>query len=73
MPARGGIVHLLLGVDNVHLQNSIADIQGKSGDPIAHIGPLGWTCVGVTSKKALEGERSHLFHFLKKVLGDSPL
>ena len=50
-PARGGIVHLLLGVDNVHLHNSIADIQGKSGDPIARLGPLGWTCIGVTSKR----------------------
>ena len=33
-PARGGIVDLLLGVDTVHLHNSIVDIQGKNGGPI---------------------------------------
>ena len=69
-PARGGIVDLLLGVDNVHLHNSLADIRGKNGGPIARLRPLGWTCVGITSEKASEGASSHLVHFLKKVLGD---
>lgn len=63
----------LLGVDNVHLHNSIADIRGKNGAPISRLRPLGWTCVGITSEKASKGESSHLVHFLKKVLGDRQL
>ena len=72
-PTRGGIVDLLLGVDNVHLHNSIADVRGKNVGPIARIWPLGWTCVGITSEKASEGESSHFVHFLKEVQGDRQL
>ena len=70
---QGGIVDLLLGVDNAQLHYSIADIQGKNDGPIARLGSLGWTCVGVTSEKASEGKGSHLVHSLKKVLGNQQL
>ena len=45
-PAKDGFVDLLIGVDNVDLHYSRADIRGATGGPIARLGPLGWTCVG---------------------------
>ena len=46
-PAREGLVDLLIGIDNVDLHYSYADVRGKSSkEPIARLGPLGWSCVG---------------------------
>ena len=39
-------VDLLIGVDHADLMYSEKDIMGKSGEPIARLTPLGWTCVG---------------------------
>ena len=64
-PASGEIVDLLLGVDNVHLHSSLADIRGKNDGPISRLRPLGCTCVGITSEKAL-GRREFSFSSLPK-------
>lgn len=61
-PAKDGIVDLLIGVDNSELHYSMADINGKTGEPIARLGPLGWTCVGATAKNVMTMKRSHIVH-----------
>ena len=45
-PAQEGVVDLLIGVDNAELHYSRADVRGEEGDPVARLGPLGWTCIG---------------------------
>ena len=39
-------VDLLIGVDNVALHVSEAEVKGREGEPVARLTPLGWTCVG---------------------------
>ena len=46
LPAKDGLVDLLIGVDNTDLHYSFVDVRGRVGEPIARLGPLGWTCVG---------------------------
>ena len=38
-------VDILIGVDYAELHFSIKDIRGETGEPIAHLTPLGWTCI----------------------------
>ena len=40
------IVDILIGVDQSDLHCSLQDIGGGSGEPIARLTPLGWTCIG---------------------------
>ena len=42
-PGQEGLVDLLIGVDYAELHYSRADIPGEEGDPLARLGPLGWT------------------------------
>ena len=46
-PAKDGQVDLLTGVDNTQLHYSRANVRGSSGDPVARLGPLGWTCTAM--------------------------
>ncbi|KAG1663588.1 THAP domain-containing protein 1 [Nymphon striatum] len=47
------IVDILIGLDYADLHCSLQDICGKSGEPIARLTPLGWTCIGkVKSEQA---------------------
>ena len=39
--ANNGLVDLLVGIDNAELHYSHVDLRGKSGGPIACLGPLG--------------------------------
>ena len=40
-PVNNGLVDLLIGSDNSELRYFHVDLQGKSGGPIASLGPLG--------------------------------
>ena len=40
------IIDILIGIDYADLHCSIQERKGKSGEPIARLTPLGWTCVG---------------------------
>ncbi|XP_065192504.1 uncharacterized protein LOC135823588 [Sycon ciliatum] len=42
-------VDLLIGNDHANLHESLRDIRGQPGEPIARLTPLGWTCVGPTA------------------------
>ena len=39
-------VDMLIGVDNLHLHNTKAELVGGHGEPVARLTPLGWTCIG---------------------------
>ena len=39
------IVDMLIGLDCADLHFSLQDVRGKSGQPIARLTLLGWTCV----------------------------
>ena len=59
-PAEDGLVDLLIGVDNAELHYSRADVRGEEGNPIARLGPLGWTCIGSPEGKQWTGARAHV-------------
>ena len=59
-PAQEGFVDLLIGVDNADLHYSRADVRGEEGDPVARLGPLGWTCIGSPEGKQWTGARAHI-------------
>ena len=40
------IVDVLIGQNNIDLHYSRCDVEGHPGEPIARLGPLGWTCIG---------------------------
>ena len=37
---------VLIGLDCADLHFSFKDIRGAPGQPVAHLTPLGWTCIG---------------------------
>ncbi|PIK59960.1 hypothetical protein BSL78_03115 [Apostichopus japonicus] len=39
-------VDILIGLDHAGLHESIHEVKGRSGEPIARLTPLGYTCVG---------------------------
>lgn len=59
-PAKDGFVDLLIGVDNAELHYSRADVRGEEGEPVARLGPLGWTCIGSPEGKQWTGARAHV-------------
>ncbi len=59
---RGNLVAILIGVDNAEFIIQGADVRGPSRGPIAHLGPLGWTCIGVTGADTSRCNRSHIIH-----------
>eukprot|EP00112_Aurelia_sp_Birch-Aquarium-sp1_P014565 Seg3156.4 transcript_id=Seg3156.4/GoldUCD/mRNA.D3Y31 product="hypothetical protein" protein_id=Seg3156.4/GoldUCD/D3Y31 len=46
------MVDILIGIDVADLHNSIQDIRGKRGEPVARLTPLGWTCIRGTENAA---------------------
>ena len=44
--AADSIVDVLIGQDHINLHYSRCDVKGHPGEPIARLGPLGWTCIG---------------------------
>ena len=63
-PVKDDLVDLLIGVDNADLQYSFADVRGKAGEPVARLGPLGWTCIGPPDDRAEIGTRMHTIRTL---------
>ena len=49
------IVDVLIGQDHIDLHFSKCDVRGNSGEPIARLGPLGWSCVGPSEGKTING------------------
>ena len=47
LPAKDGLVDLLIGVDNADLHYSFVDVRGRVGEPVARLGPLGWRHIPV--------------------------
>ena len=46
------LVDVLIGQDQVDLHYARCDIRGKPGEPIARLGPLGWSCIGDPEEKS---------------------
>ena len=70
LPAKDGVVDLLIGVDYADLHYSFVDIRGNVGEPVARLGPLGWTCIGPPDGKgSLEQERTQSEHCLPRMQG----
>ena len=63
-PANNGLVDLLVGIDNAELHYSHVDLRGKSGGPIARLGPLGWSCIGAPDESEAARTRSHVIRAL---------
>ena len=63
-PVKDGLVDLLIGVDNGDLHYSFVDIRGKVGEPVAPLGPLGWTCIGPPDGRVESGTRTHTIRTL---------
>ena len=47
--ARKSKIYLSIGLDYSDCYRSLREIHGKSGEPIARLIPLGWTCVGAVT------------------------
>ena len=62
--ANNGLVDLLVGIDNAELHYSHVDLRGKSGGPIARLGPLGWSCIGAPDENEAARTRSHVIRAL---------
>ena len=43
------VVDILIGIDYVELHQSYREVRGGTGEPMARLTPLGWTCVGLVS------------------------
>ena len=52
LPAKVGLVDLLIGVDFADLHYSFVDIRGKVGEPVAWLGPLSRTCIAYFGKES---------------------
>ncbi len=46
------LVDVLIGQDQVDLHYARCDVKGEPGEPIARLGPLGWSCIGNPEKKS---------------------
>ena len=53
------IVDLLIGLDCADLHYSFKDIRGRTGQPIARLTPLGWTCIGALSDIRLNDPKTY--------------
>ena len=53
-PSAGKRTHVdvLIGVDHPGVHTSLAEVRGTTGEPIARLTPLGWTCIGPPSPTA---------------------
>ena len=46
VPAEKPIVDILIGLDCLDLHCAIAEVNGRPGEPVSRLTPLGWTCIG---------------------------
>ena len=60
-PPADPIVDVLIGQDHIDLHFSKCDVRGNPGEPIARLGPLGWSCVGPPDGRSVtRSDRTHL-------------
>ena len=55
-PAADPIVDLLIGQDQIDLHFSKCDVKGDPGEPVARLGPLGWSCIGHPDRRTTAKE-----------------
>ena len=58
----GKKIDILIGIDNIDLHRVIKEVYGKQGDPIARLTPLGWTCIGASTKDKYYSHFISSFH-----------
>lgn len=51
---------LLIGVENADLHYSFFLVRCQMGEPVARLGPLGWTCIGCPDSEVKFGTRTHI-------------
>ena len=59
LSAKDGLVDLLIGGDYAVLHHSFVDIRGNVGEPVARLGPLGWTCIVPPDGSAVWNKNAH--------------
>ena len=59
-PAADPIVDVLIAQDQLDLHFSKCDVRGNSGEPLARLRPLGWSCVGHSGKRTLLETRERI-------------
>ena len=55
-PAADPMVDLLIGQDQIDLHFSKCDVKGDPGEPVARLGPLGWSCIGHPDRRTIAKE-----------------
>ncbi|XP_065194926.1 uncharacterized protein LOC135826224 [Sycon ciliatum] len=55
-------VDVLLGLDCVAAHQSLHEVTGKPGEPVARLTPLGWTCVGPVRASPGSSRMGHAYH-----------
>ena len=55
-PAADPMVDLLIGQDQIDLHFSKCDVKGDPGEPVARLGPLGWSCIGHPDRRTTAKE-----------------
>ena len=55
-PAADLMVDLLIGQDQIYLHFSKCDVKGDPGEPLARLGPLGWSCIGHPDRRTTAKE-----------------
>ena len=58
------IVNVLIGLDCAELHFAITEIKGKSGEPIARLTPIGWTCIGIPNMNCREVLKTNFTYFV---------
>ena len=55
-PAADPVVDFLIGQDQIDLHVSKCDVKGDPGEPVARLGPLGWSCIGHPDRRTTAKE-----------------
>ena len=56
------VVDILIGLDCADLHFAIKEVRGGTGEPIARLTPLGWTCIG---NPEIRQHQTHSVHFAR--------
>ena len=55
-PAADPVADLLIGQDQIDLHFFKCDVKGDPGEPVARLGPLGWSCIGHPDRRTTAKE-----------------
>ena len=56
------ITDILIGSDNAELMTAKREVTGVAGEPVAHLTPLGWTCIGRVPDKTVNNTNFTYFN-----------